>query len=102
MAEFRMIRRMTFSATRQLNSQHVCSTESQNYQRNQEKKELLSLIPQKNQPSCKFSTTACSSFLQPSKREKGVSAQANAVLDPDYLDAMVGYLFKRVELKTVS
>merc|ERR1719400_1122015 len=39
--------------------------------------------------NCKFSTSACSLFLQPSKREKGVSAQANSVLDPDYLDAMV-------------
>ena len=102
MAEFRMIRRMAFSANRHINSEHVCSTESQNYQRNPEKKVLLSPLPQKNQPSCKFSTTACSSFLQPSKREKGVSAQANAVLDPDYLDAMVGCLFKTVELTTFS
>ena len=102
MAEFRMIRRMAFSANRHVNSQHVCSTESQNYQRNPEKKVLLSPIPQKSLPSRKFSTSACSLFLQPSKREKGVSAQANAVLDPDYLDAMVGYLFKRVELKTFS
>lgn len=80
---------MVFSATRHINSQHVCSTESQNYQRNPEKKVLLSPLPSKNLPSCKFSTTACSLFLQPSKREKGVSAQANAALDPDYLDAMV-------------
>ena len=102
MAEFRMIRRMAFSANRHINSQHVCSTESQNYQRHQEKKILFSPLPLKNLPSCKFSTSACSLFLQPSKREKGVSAQANAVLDPDYLDAMVGYLFKRVELKVLG
>jgi len=89
MAEFRMIRRMAFSATRHINSQHTCSTESKNYHKNPEKKVLLSPLPLKNQPSCKFSTTVCSLFLQPSKREKGVSAQANAVLDSDYLDAMV-------------
>merc|ERR1719400_655511 len=39
--------------------------------------------------NCKFSTTVGKLFLQQSKREKGLSAQSNAVLDPDYLDAMV-------------
>ena len=41
----------------------------------------------------KFSTTAGKLFLQQSKGEKGLSAQSNALLDPDYLDAMVRFLY---------
>lgn len=43
----------------------------------------------KTSTKCNFSTTLGTPFLQPSKRGKGLSAQSNAVLDPDYLDAMV-------------
>ena len=46
-------------------------------------------------PNRKFSTTAGKLFLQQSKREKGLSAQSNAVLDPDYLDAMVRFFMDR-------
>ena len=48
---------------------------------------------QRASTNTKFSTTAGKLFLQQSKGEKGLSAQSNALLDPDYLDAMVRFLY---------
>ena len=111
MTEFRMMRVVILSATRQhpthtrergqlgwasrcTKSQSICTTATSNgnnFQQLEETRLLMQNAP-KTSTNCNFSTTLGTPFLQQSNREKGLSAQSNAVLDPGYLDAMVRYL----------
>ena len=111
MTELRMMRAVISSATRKhrthtrelgelgrasrcFKSQSICTTATSNATniRQLEEAKLLIHNAPKTSTKCNFSTTLGTPFLQPSKRGKGLSAQSNAVLDPDYLDAMVRYL----------
>ena len=119
MTEFRMMRAVILSATRQhpthnrergqlgwasrcIKSQSICTTATSNASniRQLEETRLLMQNAPKTSANCKFSTTLGTPFLQQSNRDKGLSAQSNAVLDPDYLDAMVRYLCRLRNLMT--
>ena len=106
-----MMRTMMLSVTRQNlrrergmlgwapRSEQICTSASSKGGLIRQLEEARFLMHDDNIPrasiNCKFSTTAGKLFLQQSKREKGLSAQSNAVLDPDYLDAMVRFFMDR-------
>ena len=111
MTELRMMRTMILSVTRQNlrrergmlgwapRSEQICTSASSKGGLIRQLEEARFLMHDDNIPgasrNCKFSTTVGKLFLQQSKREKGLSAQSNAVLDPDYLDAMVRFFMDR-------
>ena len=89
-------RGMLGCAPRCIRSKQICTSTSSKgglVRQLEEARFLMHGDIQRASTNRKFSTTAGKLFLQQSKGEKGLSAQSNALLDPDYLDAMVRFLY---------